>query len=107
MNLTDLPDNLPVPVDDGSTNHLSGMLLPNISFAATDNQYVNIKQLQGLVVIYIYPMTGQPGVPLPDGWDDIPGARGCTLQSCGFRDLNAELVKLNAQVFGLSSQKNN
>lgn len=107
MDLTDLPDNLPIPVDDGSTNHLSGMLMPDISFAATDNQYVNIKQLQGLVVIYIYPMTGQPGVPLPDGWDEIPGARGCTPQSCGFRDQHVELEELNAKVFGLSSQKPN
>ena len=105
MNLTDLPGNLPVPIDDGSANHLSGMLMPDISFIATDNQDVSFKQLEGFVVIYIYPMTGQPDVPLPNGWDDIPGARGCTPQSCGFRDHHNELEELNAQVFGLSSQK--
>jgi peroxiredoxin len=105
VNLTDLPENLPVPVDDGSANHLSGMLMPDISFIATDSQHVSIKQMQGFVVIYIYPMTGRPDVPLPDGWDEIPGARGCTPQSCGFRDQHTELEELNSQVFGLSSQK--
>ena len=66
MNLTDLPENLPAPIDDGAASYLTGMTMPAISFTATDHQNVNIKLLQGFTVIYIYPMTGRPGVPLPD-----------------------------------------
>tara|TARA_B110000977_G_C10835621_1_gene399874 strand:+ start:117 stop:671 length:555 start_codon:yes stop_codon:yes gene_type:complete len=107
MNLTDLPENLPAPIDDGAASYLTGMTMPAISFTATDHQNVNIKLLQGFTVIYIYPMTGRPGVPLPDNWDAIPGARGCTPQSCGFRDQHNEFGKFNVQILGLSSQKTN
>ncbi len=105
MILDQLPENLPIPVDDGAANHLVSKRLPNTSFLATNGEMVNIQTLSGLVVLYVYPMTGRPDTPLPEGWDEIPGARGCTPQSCGFRDHYTELQKLNAQVFGLSTQQ--
>jgi len=99
-----LPADLPVPVDDGACNHLPGKRLPDIALLATSNQRVNLCRQTGLIVLYAYPMTGRPGVSLPAGWDAIPGARGCTPESCGFRDLHAEMRRLGAEVFGLSTQ---
>jgi len=102
---TILPDDLPVPVDDGGARHLTGARLPDLSLAATDGTQVNLARLLGRTVVYIYPRTGRPGQPLPTGWNGIPGARGCTPQSCGFRDHFAELKQLGvAQLFGLSTQ---
>jgi peroxiredoxin len=80
------------------------MALPKIALPATNGTNVDLASIPGKVVIYIYPMTGHPGVPLPDGWDSIPGARGCTPQSCAFRDHYSELQSLNTAVFGLSTQ---
>jgi len=91
-------------VDDGAAAHLPGLLLPDLTFPGTDNENVNLASLDGRWVIYIYPMTGRPGVPLPDGWDEIPGARGCTPQSCSFRDHYSELKSRGVGVFGLSEQ---
>jgi len=100
-----LPADLPVPQDDGAARHLAGMRLPALPMAATDGTQVDLAKLAGRVVVYIYPRTGRPGFPLPDGWDAIPGARGCTPQSCSFRDHFAELKSLGvAHVFGLSTQ---
>jgi peroxiredoxin len=99
-----MPDNLPRPIDDGACDHLIGMKLPNIELIATNGSLVNLSSHSRKTVIYCYPMTGKPGVPLPDGWDEIPGARGCTPQSCSFRDHHAELSTLEADVFGLSTQ---
>ena len=99
-----LPDDLPAPIDDGAADHLQGRSLPAVALDATDGSRVDLAVLAGRWVIYVYPMTGRPGVPLPDGWDAIPGARGCTPQSCGYRDYFAELQELGARVFGLSSQ---
>ena len=99
-----MPDDLPRPIDDGACDHLIGMKLPNIDLIATDGSLVNLSAQSRKTVIYCYPMTGKPGVPLPDGWDEIPGARGCTPQSCSFRDHHAELSALGADVFGLSTQ---
>jgi peroxiredoxin len=100
-----LPDNLPVPQDDGAARHLAGMALPDLALSATDGSRVNLSALTGRTVVYVYPRTGRPGVPPPDGWDAIPGARGCTPQSCGFRDHFAELKRLGvAQLYGLSTQ---
>jgi peroxiredoxin len=100
-----LPDDLPVPQDDGAARHLTGAALPDIALPATDGAVVNLSRLMGRTVAYIYPRTGRPGQPLPHGWDAIPGARGCTPQSCGFRDHFAELKRLGiAQLFGLSTQ---
>lgn len=95
---------LPVPLDDGAAAHLRGMSLARIALPSTDGATVDLGSLTGLSVIYIYPMTGRPGVPLPDGWDGIPGARGCTPQSCNFRDHYTELKALGSSVFGLSAQ---
>jgi len=95
---------LPVPIDDGAANHLTGLYLPDIQLNATNGKFIQLGQLQGRYVIYIYPMTGQPNIALPDGWDSIPGARGCTPQSCGFRDHANELAILNTKILGLSSQ---
>src|SRR5215212_11701943 len=100
-----LPDNLPAPQDDGATRHLTGARLPDQMLATTDGGAVNLALLKGRTVVYIYPRTGRPGQPLPEGWDGIPGARGCTPQSCGFRDHFAELQRLGVkQLFGLSTQ---
>ena len=100
----ELPKDLPRPVDDGAATHLQGMALPTVVLPATDGASVDLSRIPGRVVIYVYPMTGRPGVALPDGWDGIPGARGCTPQSCAFRDHYAELQSLNTAVFGLSTQ---
>lgn len=104
-NFTELPKDLPVPLDDGAADHLKGMRVSNIALPATDGSTVELASLKGRFVIYIYPMTGRPGVPLPNGWDMIPGARGCTPQSCSFRDHYKELSNLNTNVVGLSTQE--
>ena len=101
----ELPDNLPVPEDDGACDHLPGARLPDMELQATDGGKVNLSRLPGTTVVYCYPMTGGgPDVTMPEGWDDIPGARGCTPQSCSFRDHYAELSALGAAVYGLSGQ---
>jgi peroxiredoxin len=100
-----LPAELPAPQDDGAARHLTGMPLPSLALAATDGSQVDLSKLSGRTVVYAYPRTGVPGQPLPEGWNEIPGARGCTPQSCGFRDHFAELKRLGiARVFGLSTQ---
>jgi len=96
---------LPAPQDDGAAEHLTGTALPDIALAATSGTQISPAQLNGLQVLYIYPMTGRPDVALPEGWDMIPGARGCTPQSCAFRDHFAELRALGVNhLFGLSTQ---
>jgi peroxiredoxin len=102
--LTELPQDLPFPIDDGACDRLLGELLPPIALPSTQGDRINLSIFPGYVVLYCYPMTGQPGIPLPTGWDEIPGARGCTPQSCAFRDLHQELTELGAKVFGLSTQ---
>ncbi len=100
-----LPPNIPAPQDDGGARHLTGMKLPDLALPATTGKAVNLAKLKGRTVVYIYPRTGVPGIELPSGWDEIPGARGCTPQSCGFRDHFAELMRLGvAQLYGLSTQ---
>jgi peroxiredoxin len=103
-NFLELPKDLPRPVDDGAASHLHGIAFPRLALPATNDANVDPAAIPGCLVIYIYPMTGRPGVPLPDGWDSIPGARGCTPQSCSFRDHYSELQALNTSVFGLSTQ---
>lgn len=103
-NLYELPKDLPVPVDDGACDHLLGMQLPSVSLASTDGRMVDLKSLPGRSVVYCYPRTGQPDKEPPEGWNEIPGARGCTPQSCAFRDHHGELQKLGARLFGLSTQ---
>jgi peroxiredoxin len=100
-----LPDGLPSPVDDGAADHLLGARVPDLALPATDGANVNLSALHGLTVVYAYPRTGEPGKPLPEGWDAIPGARGCTPQSCAFRDHFVEMEAHGvAHVFGLSTQ---
>ncbi len=104
INLNTLPEGLPIPLDDGLAAHLEGLHLPEISLASTSGNDFNLSAIQGRLVIYVYPLTGRPDVRLPDGWDEIPGARGCTPQACDFSDHYLELQHLNTMVYGLSSQ---
>ena len=102
---TVLPPDIPAPEDDGGARHLPGMKVDDLALPATSGAAVNLARLAGRTVLYIYPRTGVPGVDLPPGWNDIPGARGCTPQSCGFRDHFAELKCLGvSHLFGLSTQ---
>jgi peroxiredoxin len=103
---TQLPADLPVPEDDGAADHLPGRRVPDVTLPATSGEAVALGGLgPGRSIVYVYPMTGQPAVALPEGWDDIPGARGCTTEACDFRDHHAELLDAGAaRVFGLSSQ---
>lgn len=103
-NLQVLPENLPAPIDDGACAHLETMKLPAISLAGTSGQFVDLGAETGIVVAYFYPMTGRPDSPPMIGWNEIPGARGCTPQSCAFRDHYAELQSMGAKVYGVSSQ---
>lgn len=103
-NLHELPEGLPIPDDDGACDHLPGIQLPSVSLSSTAGKLVDLSTLPGRSVVYCYPMTGRPDEELPAGWDDIPGARGCTPQSCTFRDHHEELRTLRARVFGLSTQ---
>jgi peroxiredoxin len=98
---------IPAPVDDGAARHLEGAEVPDIALAATDGTQVSLARLGGRVVVFAYPRTGEPGKPsLVDDWDMIPGARGCTPQTCAFRDLHRVLIEAGAaRVFGLSTQE--
>jgi peroxiredoxin len=96
---------IPAPADDGAARHLQGLRLPSLPLAATDGTMVDLSKLGGRTVVYAYPRTGRPGVDNPDGWDMIPGARGCTPQACSFRDHFAELNDLGVTyLYGLSTQ---
>ncbi|MGJ4928054.1 peroxiredoxin [Bradyrhizobium sp. HKCCYLS2038] len=99
---------IPAPIDDGAADHLVGMTLPSIGLRATDDTLVDLSALPGRTVVFAYPRTGEPGkVSLVEDWDMIPGARGCTPQTCSFRDLFGELKAAGAaHVFGLSTQSN-
>lgn len=104
MSIYQLPLDLPAPADDGATDHLVGVEVPQLELDSSQG-LVDLAELAvGLAVLYIYPATGVPGRPSPDGWDAIPGARGCTPQSCAFRDHAVELADLGARVAGLSAQ---
>jgi peroxiredoxin len=100
-----LPADLPIPEDDGAADHLTGTVLPEIRLPSTRGGSINLAEAtQDRLVAYVYPRTGMPGKPLPAGWDDIPGARGCTPQSCAYRDSLAEFSSLGATVIGISTQ---
>lgn len=99
-----LPADLPVPKDDGAAMHLPGMIVPSIALPSTSGESVDLSRLTGRTVVYCYPRTGRPDHEPPEGWDAIPGARGCTPESCSFRDHHAELTSVGARVFGLSVQ---
>jgi peroxiredoxin (alkyl hydroperoxide reductase subunit C) len=102
-----LPDDLPIPHDDGAADHLTGMALPAVALPATNGTSVRLDQLEGRTVVFAYPRTGRPGEPAPGGdqeWDSIPGARGCTPQACSFRDDHGRFAAANVRVLGLSTQ---
>ncbi len=99
-----LPPDLPVPVDDGASDHLPGMRMPAIALRSTRGRDVVLASVPGWTVVYTYPRTGEDGLAPPPGWNEIPGARGCTPQTCGFRDHYHELTELGAAVFGMSTQ---
>jgi peroxiredoxin len=102
---SELPAGLPVPEDDGAADRLTGMALPEAHLPSTLGGTVDLAELsRDRLVAYVYPRTGTPGEPLPTGWDDIPGARGCTPQSCAYRDGIAEFISLGAAVVGVSAQ---
>jgi peroxiredoxin len=103
-NLYELPENLPLPVDDGATNHLLGLQLPSIPLMSTAGIIVDLASISGRTVVYCYPLTGRPDADLPKGWNEILGARGCTPQACAFRDYYRDLQALGAGCFGLSAQ---
>jgi peroxiredoxin len=104
-NPLDLPAGLPVPLDDDACNHLYGTRIPEVWLPSTAGDSVNLSQIRGRTVLFCYPRTGQPGQPIPKSWDAIPGARGCTPQCSGFRDLHRELIGAGAShIFGLSTQ---
>ena len=101
----DAPDwsKIPAPIGDEDLSHLLKYKIRSVKLKSTNDHLINLSETKGLSVIYIYPMTGQPNKPLPDDWDNIPGARGCTPQSCSFRDNFQHLEKLNVSIFGLST----
>jgi peroxiredoxin len=100
-----LPANLPVPLDDGACDHLPGMKVPSIGLQSTKGRMVNLGEPSSeRVIVYAYPRTGAPGTTVPSNWDEIPGARGCTPQSCSMRDHYKDVKALDAEVFGLSTQ---
>lgn len=102
--LHSLPSDLPIPMNDGAANHLIGLRLPPLALPSTLGSPVQLERLSGLSVIYAYPMTGRPDKALPENWDLIPGARGCTPQACSYRDHYSELQSFGAQLYGLSTQ---
>ena len=100
-----LPTDLPVPVDDGASDHLRGMKAASVALAATDGSSVDLRTLPGLTIVFCYPRTGAPGETVPKEWNDIPGARGCSPQACSFSDASAKLYAAGVgNLFGLSTQ---
>jgi peroxiredoxin len=100
----ELPEGLPVPEDDGAADYLPGKQLPSVALKSTAGGVVDLSSLPGVTVAYCFPQMGQPDSEMPRGWDDSPGARGCTPQTCSFRDHDADLRALGAQVYGISAQ---
>lgn len=102
--LRKFPNGLPAPLNDGACDHLLGLALPSVNLFSTAGRTVNPSEIPGWLVIYCYPMTGRPDRTLPSGWVEIPGAAGCTPQSCSFRDRYLDLQALDCKVFGMSTQ---
>ncbi len=100
-----IPIDLPIPLDDGACGHLENMRIPSVSLLSVNDQEINLSSLSGWNVIFCYPMTGRPEVPIPEGWVQIPGAAGCTPQACSYRDNHAELKRNGVGVYGISTQR--
>jgi peroxiredoxin len=99
-----LPDDLPIPEDDGAANHLLNAAVPRVALKTTTGEELRLDSLPGRTVLFCYPRTGRPDEELPPGWNAIPGARGCTPEACGFRDTHAQFTELGARVLALSTQ---
>jgi peroxiredoxin len=99
-----IPDDLPVPEDDGAADHLPGAVVPAIALKATTGEAIRLDELAGRTVLFCYPRTGRPDEELPPGWDAIPGARGCTPEACGFRDAHQQFDEVGVRVLALSTQ---
>jgi peroxiredoxin len=99
-----LPDDLPVPEDDGAADHLLDAAVPPMALPATTGETIDLAALTGRTVLFCYPRTGRPDEELPPGWNAIPGARGCTPEACGFRDAHAQFAELGVRVLALSTQ---
>jgi peroxiredoxin len=99
-----MPENLPIPIDDGACDHLLKIKIPRVPLLSTTGEIVDLSNCIGRTVVYCYPRTGQPDQDPPNGWNKILGARGCTPQSCAFKDHYQELQAFEANVFGLSTQ---
>ena len=105
LNNSSATKNIPEPQNDGLCNHLEGMDIPDISLLTINGDYLKLRRKESFrLILYFYPMTGRPDKPLPDNWNEIPGARGCTLENCSFRDHYEDLIKLNALPIGITSQ---
>lgn len=102
--LHQLPDNLPIPIDDGVCDHLTGLSLPSVELQSVSGSVVHLSRVPGILVVFFYPMNGRPDALPMIGWNEIPGARGCTPQVCAFRDSYAKLKAMNVKVFGVSAQ---
>ncbi len=97
--------NTSIPENEGDVNTLKNKNFPNISLPNQDGNLLNLYRLDTFrMVLYFYPMTGRPDRPLPDNWNNIPGAKGCTIQTCSFRDNYDDIINLNAVPIGISSQ---
>lgn len=99
-----LPDDLPVPEDDGAADHLLDAVVPSVELPATSGEPIDVGRLSGRTILFAYPRTGHPDQELPPGWNAIPGARGCTPEACGFRDAHSQFADLGARVLALSTQ---
>ncbi|MDP2902409.1 MAG: peroxiredoxin [Methylovulum sp.] len=99
-----IPEDLPIPSNDGACDHLENMLMPNVSLWSADGKEINLSRLSGWNVIFCYPMTGRPGISIPEGWVQIPGAAGCTPQVCSYRENHSELKRNGVNIYGISTQ---
>lgn len=102
--LSSIPEDLPIPANDGMCEHLENMWLPDISLMSTDDQKINLSSLSGWNVVFCYPMTGRPGFSIPEGWVQIPGAAGCTPQVCSYRENHSEFKRNGVGIYGISAQ---
>ena len=103
-NLSKLPKNLPVPEDDGLASHLVGSKMPSVPLLSTSGEWIDLSKIEGWTMVYCYPLTGRPDESLPEGWDQIPGARGCTAEACAFSDYHQDFQHMGVTVFGVSTQ---